>query len=83
MSHYIYTKEGVQFAMGLNHITEVNYYLKKAEKLGLKPSKVIGGVELYDIDIVMGNSLSLSPKVANNTIYSKEELRIFATGHLF
>ena len=78
MSHYIYTKEGVQDFLGLKNTKEVRRYKQNAIKAGYKPSKIIGGVEMFDIDILLQKD-----KVVNNYNYSKEQLKIFATGKLF
>lgn len=52
MSHYIYTKEGAANALGLSNINNLNYYIKKAQEAGAEPSKIMGGVEYFDVDIL-------------------------------
>jgi len=83
MSHFIFTKEGVQDALGLSSLTAVDYYIKKAKKKGFKPSRIIGGSELFDIDMLLGKSITFVEVVSNSKIYTKDDLAIFATGHLF
>jgi len=48
--HYIFSKEGAMISLGLNTPESLNYYIKKAKKLGVNVSKKIGGIEYYDID---------------------------------
>ena len=51
--HYVFSKEGASAAMGLTEKSDINYYIKKAKKLGIKDmSKVIGGIEYFDIDML-------------------------------
>ena len=50
--HFVYTREGVARAMGLRSVNGLGYHIKKAKQLGVNPSKIIGGVEYFDIDIV-------------------------------
>lgn len=51
--HYIYTKEGAVDALGLRDVKALRYYIKKAKAAGVEPSKRIGGVEYFDIDILL------------------------------
>ena len=81
MAHYIYTKEGLAFAMGFSVIARVNYFIKKAKEEGRVPNKIIGGTEMFDLDIILGTETK-NPGV-NNSLYSQEELEIFASGRLF
>jgi len=48
--HFIFSKEGAITALGLKSLESLNYYIRKAKKLGVIVSKTIGGIELYDID---------------------------------
>jgi len=50
MKHFIFNRDGVIEALGLNSLDSFNYYIKKAEKQNAEVSKIIGGVELFDID---------------------------------
>ena len=52
MPHYIYTKRGATDALGLSNTNDLNYYIKKAKIAGVEPSKTIGGVEYFDVDIL-------------------------------
>jgi len=78
MSHYIYSKEGVQEFLGLKTLKEVNRYKRNAIEAGKVPCKILGGIEMFDIDILLQNN-----KVVKYTNYSKKQLRIFSTGKLF
>ena len=49
MPHYIYTKEGVAGAKGID-IARVEKYKKRALSNGFQPSKIIGGIEYFDFD---------------------------------
>jgi len=51
--HYIYTKEGAAEAMGLRKSMELNYYIKKAKRVGLEPSKMLGGIEYFDLEMLV------------------------------
>jgi len=77
MNHYIFNKIGIQQAMGLKSTKLVKYHKDKAIKAGRDPCKMIGGVEMYDLDIMQ----SKYQKVNNQ--YTEAELQIFATGRLF
>jgi len=50
--HYVFSKEGVAVTTKKS-LENINYYIKKAKKLGVKCSKPVGGVELFDIDILL------------------------------
>ena len=50
--HYVYTKKGAAEAMGLRRAKEVDYYAKKAKRFGLKPSKMLGSIEYYDLEML-------------------------------
>jgi len=52
MPHYVYTKEGAVEALGLKDVKSLNYYIKKAKAAGINPSKITGGVEYFDVDIL-------------------------------
>jgi len=52
MSHFIYTREGAAQALGLRNVSGLSYYIKKAKAAGEEPSKIIGGVEYFDLDIL-------------------------------
>lgn len=83
MAHYIYTKEGAVKALGLNEVGKLNYYIKKAKKVGDEPSKIIGGIEYFDIDILKNpteNKIKLFVKkqIKNNAKKSKRlQLQLF------
>ncbi|MEA2098934.1 MAG: hypothetical protein U9P72_02255 [Campylobacterota bacterium] len=47
---YMFTREGLIQALDLSSLESLNYHIRKAKKLGVKTSKNIGGVELFDID---------------------------------
>ncbi len=47
--HYIYTKEGIASAKGVD-ISSINKIEQKAEDKGYRPSKIIAGIKYYDFD---------------------------------
>jgi len=83
MSHFIYSKEGVQFALGLKRLEDVNYYIKKALKIGIKPYKILHHEKLYDLDILINPQPPDNNKAKPQQLYSNEELERFARGQLF
>ncbi len=83
MSHFIYSKEGVQFALGLKRLEDVNYYIKKALKLGVKPYKIMHHEKFYDVDILMNPRPPDKKTTTLQQLYSDEELEKFAKGQLF
>jgi len=54
MSHYVHSKEGAQMALELTTLKEVDYYIRKAKKANKIPSKIIGGTEYFDIEVLKG-----------------------------
>ena len=50
--HHLYTKEGVAEVLGLPDPSKVNRLIKRAEKLGLKPSITKMSTEYFDIDLL-------------------------------
>jgi len=83
MSHFIYSKEGVQLALGLSRLEDVNYYIKKALKLGVKPYKIMHHEKFYDVDILMNPRPPDKKTTTLQQLYSDEELEKFAKGQLF
>ena len=62
--HFIYSKEGAAMAMGLTENSEVNYYINRAKKLGIKNiSKRLGGIEYFDIDMLQNPGLFIDDTV--------------------
>ena len=62
--HYVYSKEGASLAMGLTEKSDINYYIKKAKKLGIENmSKIIGGIEYFDIDMLENPKLYINDKL--------------------
>jgi len=53
MPHFVYTKEGAADVLGLGNVNSLLYYIKKAKAAGVEPSKTIGGIEYYDVDILL------------------------------
>lgn len=49
-THYIFSKEGAMETLGLNSLSSLDYHIGKAKKLGVIVSKLIGGVELFNVD---------------------------------
>lgn len=66
-AHYIYTKYGAFLAMGLRDESRLDYHIKKVKKMGLKVSKIIHGIEYFDIDILT------NPK---NYIFKKDKTKV-------
>ena len=83
MSHFIFTKEGVQLALGLSRLEDVNYYIKKALKLGVKPYKIMHHEKFYDVDILMNPRPPDKKTTTLQQLYSDVELEKFAKGQLF
>lgn len=79
MNHYIYNKEGIKQAMGLSSLKLVKYHKNQAIKAGRDPCKMIGGVEMYDLEIMQSK---YKQKSWSNQ-YTEEDLNVFATGRLF
>ncbi|MFA6195271.1 MAG: hypothetical protein WC656_01350 [Sulfurimonas sp.] len=80
--HYIYNKDGAALALGLSDSCQLKRYKDKAIKAGAMPCKIIGGVELYDIDILMNQKNQKNPAI-NHHGYKASELKVFAGGFLF
>jgi hypothetical protein len=78
--HYIHDRYGVAIALGLSNVSQVKRYKNNALKAGLQPSKVIGGVELFDISILLNINIKIQ---ANNHGYKVAELNRFKEGLLF
>ena len=53
MSHFVYTKEGAANTLGLSSVNSLLYYIKKAKTVGIEPSRTIGGIEYFDVDILL------------------------------
>lgn len=79
--HYVYNKQGAANALGLSSINEINRYKNNAISAGKIPCKNIGGVEMYDIDILLYKSKKRI--ISNNHGYKANELKTFANGVLF
>jgi len=60
MSHYMFTREGATQMLGLKNPKQIERYRKNAIDKGLVPSKLVGGIELFDIDILLGNAPNIS-----------------------
>ena len=79
MSHYVFTKEGAAQILGLKNIKQIERYRKKAIENGLIPSKTIGGLEMFDIDILLGNAPNLSHYDMG---YTNSQKKVFDSGTL-
>jgi len=79
MRHYIFTKEGVMEELGLKNIREVTRYSKNARAKGLVPSKIVGGVEMYDIDILQNKMPELTHYEMG---YTESQIETFQNGKL-
>jgi len=53
MAHYIYTKGGAAEAIGLRNAKALNNRIKRAKAAGCEPSKIIGGIEYFDMDLLL------------------------------
>ena len=53
MPHYIYTKDAAIEALGLRKKSTINRYIKRAKKNGAEPSKILGGIEYFDLDLLL------------------------------
>lgn len=51
--HYVYNKEGACAFFALSDPYQLKRYVDKAIKAGAKPSKKIGGVEMFDVSVLM------------------------------
>jgi len=80
MRHYIFTKEGVMQELGLKNISEVARYIKSAKAKGLVPSKIVGGVEMFDIDILQNKIPELTHYEMG---YTESQIKTFQDGKLF
>jgi hypothetical protein len=80
--HYVYSKQGAANALGLSSINQVDRYKKNAIQAGKIPCKIIGGIEMYDIDILRYKSKT-KRITSNNYGYKANELKTFANGVLF
>jgi hypothetical protein len=77
--HYIYYRDGAALALDLS-LDAFNKRVKKAIQLGYEPSKNIGGVEMFDIDVLMKKE----PRKKTNIFgYSLRMLKVFKNGHFF
>ena len=79
-SHYIYNREGAAAAMGLSNANQLKRYKDNALEAGLQPSKIIGGIEMFDISVLMDTKYK---KQANTYGYKASQLECFASGVLF
>lgn len=52
---YLFTKEGAQDALGLGEINEVTKKANEAIKFGFVPFVMKGGVEYYDLNVLLAN----------------------------
>ncbi len=50
--YYLHTKDGAADVLGLKSVSQLRRYIKRAEKLGLKPSKKKWGIEYFDVDVL-------------------------------
>ncbi len=80
-NHYVYNREGASLALGLSSVNQVKRYIDNALKAGLQPSKIIGGIEMFDISILLNTHNNKSP--ANSHGYKASQLKCFAGGTLF
>ncbi len=80
--HYVYSKQGAANALGLSSINQVDRYKKNAIQAGKIPCTIIGGIEMYDIDILRYKSKT-KRITSNNYGYKANELKTFANGVLF
>jgi hypothetical protein len=73
MPHYIYTREGAADAMRLGSVNNLKYYIKKAKAAGCEPSKIIGGIEYFDMDLLLDPPAS--DKYINNIkVFVKKQM---------
>lgn len=75
MPHFIYTREGVAEALGLKKMSSINRYIKKAKKLGVKPSKNIGGIEYFDIDLLKNPPKQKNKKNLNLEKFIEKQIK--------
>lgn len=73
MQHYIYNIEGVAAALGLAKPYQVKRYKDNAIKTGVQPSKIIGGVELFDIDMLMNPQKYIQPEIEKQPILREQK----------
>lgn len=51
-AHYIHTIDGVMTALGKKKAGDLNYYFKNAREKGIQISKIQGGIEYFDLDLL-------------------------------
>ncbi len=62
MAHFVYTKEAAADSMGLTSVDQIRYYINRCLNQGIKPSRKIGGVEYFDVDMLLSVSMTKTHK---------------------
>lgn len=71
MAHFVYTKEAAADSMGLTSTKQISYYINQCLNKGIDPSKRIGGVEYFDVDMLLNVSMA---KVRKRIKYTPQQL---------
>lgn len=75
--HYVYNKEGVAAFLGLSETWQVKRYKDNAIKAGVQPSHIVGGIEMFDIDILMNPEKYIQTKNVQNSTKKRVQLCLF------